>query len=98
MTKPNRITAQDFEGWVVERAVYVPREWATEYTALLESGDAGEEARRGGLLVARYGEGTFIYTTYNWHRQLLAANAGAYKMLANMVSLPKVSKAETKPQ
>ncbi len=98
MTRPNRITAQDFEGWVVERAVYVPREWATEYTALLESGDAGEEARRGGLLVARYGEGTFIYTTYNWHRQLLAANAGAYKMLANMVSLPKVSKAETKPQ
>ena len=98
MTKPNRITAQDFEGWVVERAVYVPREWAAEYTALLESGDAGEEARRGGLLVARYGEGTFIYTTYNWHRQLLRANAGAYKMLANMVSLPKVSKAETKPQ
>jgi len=98
MTKPNRITAQDFDGWVVERAVYVPREWATEYTALLESGDAGEEARRGGLLVARYGEGTFIYTTYNWHRQLLAANAGAYKMLANMVSLPRVNKAETKPQ
>ena len=94
MSKPNRITTQDFEGWVVERAVYVPREWATEYSALLESGDASEEARRGGLLVARYGEGTFIYTTYNWHRQLLAANAGAYKMLANMISLPKV----TKPQ
>lgn len=98
MSKPNRITAQDFEGWVVERAVYVPREWAAEYTALLESGDAGEEARRGGLLVARYGEGTFIYTTYNWHRQLLAANTGAYKMLANMVSLPNASKAEAKPQ
>ncbi|MGA9772459.1 MAG: PIG-L family deacetylase [Blastocatellia bacterium] len=98
MSKPNRITAQDFEGWVAERAVYVPREWAAEYTALLESGDAGEDAQRGGLLVARYGEGTFIYTTYNWHRQLLGANAGAYKMLANMISLPKVSKAETKPQ
>lgn len=98
MSKPNRITAQDFEGWVVERAVYVPREWATEYTALLESSDAGEEAQRGGLLIAHYGEGTFIYTTYNWQRQLLAANAGAYKMLANMVSLPKVSKSETKPQ
>ncbi|HST20245.1 MAG TPA: PIG-L family deacetylase [Blastocatellia bacterium] len=98
MSKPNRITAQDFEGWVAERAIYIPREWATEYTPLLESGDAGEEARRGGLLIARYGEGTFIYTTYNWHRQLLRANAGAYKMLANMVSLPKVSKAETKPQ
>jgi LmbE family N-acetylglucosaminyl deacetylase len=98
MSKPNRITEKDFEGWVVERAVFVPREWSAEYTPLLESNDAGEEARRGGLLIARYGEGTFIYTTYNWHRQLLAANPGAYRMLANMVSLPKVSKAETKPQ
>lgn len=98
MSKPNRITAKDFEGWVVERAIHMPREWAAEYTPLLESNDAGEEAMRGGLLIARYGEGTFIYTTYNWHRQLLAANQGAYRMLANMVSLPKVSKAEAKPQ
>ncbi|HKP85411.1 MAG TPA: PIG-L family deacetylase [Blastocatellia bacterium] len=98
MSKPNKITAKDFEGWVGEQARYVPREWSADYTALLESGDAGEEAQRGGLLVARYGEGSFIYTTYNWHRQLLAANRGAYRMLANMISLPKVSKAETKPQ
>jgi LmbE family N-acetylglucosaminyl deacetylase len=98
MSKPNRITAKDFEGWVVERAIHMPREWAAEYTPLLESNDAGEEAKRGGLLIARYGEGTFIYTTYNWHRQFLAANAGAYRVLANMVSLPKVSKAEAKPQ
>ena len=98
MTKPNKITAQDFEGWVDERALYVPSEWAADYTALLESGDAGEQAQRGGLLIARYGEGTFIYMTYNLHRQLLAANRGAYRIFANMISLPKVRKAETKPQ
>lgn len=98
MSKPNKITASDFEDWVDERARYVPGEWSADYTALLESGEMGEENQRGGLLFARYGEGTFIYTSYNWHRQLLAANPGAYRMLANMVSLPKVIKAETKPQ
>lgn len=95
LTKPNRITEKDFEGWARDRAIYVPREWATEYTALLESGDPGEEARRGGLLVARHGEGMFVYTTYDWRTQALAMNAGAYRMLANIISLPKSVKEET---
>jgi hypothetical protein len=98
MSKPNKITAKDFEDWVDERIVYAPREWSADYTALLETGDAGEEPQRGGLLVARYGEGSFIFTAYNWNRQFLAGNRGAYRMLANMVSLAKTSKAETKPQ
>ena len=75
---------------------YRPRIYLAD--ALLESGDGGEQAQRGGLLIARYGEGTFIYATYNLHRQLLAANRGAYRIFANMISLPKVRKAETKPQ
>jgi hypothetical protein len=98
MSKPNKIAAKDFDDWVDERIVYAPREWSADYTALLESGDASEEAQRGGLLVARYGEGSFIYTAFNWNRQFLAGNRGAYRMLANMVSLTKTSKAEAKPQ
>lgn len=89
MSKPNRITARDFDGWVRERADYLPVEWATEYTPLLESSDPGEPSLKGGLLVARYGKGYYVYTSYSWNRQLHAINLGAYRMLANLVSLAK---------
>jgi hypothetical protein len=98
MSKPNTITARDFEGWVQERALNLPKEWAVDYTPLLESTDPGEEPRRGGLLVAKYGEGTFIYTTYQWRRQLLAMNSGAYRVLANLVSYPKQLVKQASPQ
>jgi hypothetical protein len=92
MSKPNKVAAQDFEGWIDERAANLPREWATEYTPLLESSDPGQEPRRGGLLVAKYGEGSFIYTSYAWRRQLLAMNPGAYHILANLISYSKLVK------
>jgi LmbE family N-acetylglucosaminyl deacetylase len=97
LTKPNQITPKDFEGWTVDRAVNVPSGWAGEYTPLLESSDAGEEPTRGALLVARYGEGTYINTSLTLRRQLLAGNAGAYRLFANLLSLSKTSKAP-KPQ
>ena len=92
MSMPNRITTKDFEGWVVERAVNVPREWSSEYTPPIESSDPGEEPNRGGLLIARYGEGTYIYVSLSLRRQLLAGNAGAYRVFADLVSVPKVRK------
>ncbi|HEX8088539.1 MAG TPA: PIG-L family deacetylase [Blastocatellia bacterium] len=98
MSKPNKITARDFEEWVRERALNLPREWAAQYTPLLESADPGEEPRRGGLLVAAYGEGSFIYTSYSWRRQLLAMNPGAYRVLANLISYPKQIKKQAAPQ
>ena len=95
LSKPNKITAKDFEGWVRDRAIYLPVEWSTEYTALLESSDPGEEPHKGGLLVARHGAGMFVYTTFDWRTQALAMNAGAYRMLANIISLSKILKPET---
>ena len=97
LTKPNQITSKDFEGWTVERAVNVPSLWAGEFTPLLESSDAGEEPTRGALLVARYGEGTYINTSLTLRRQLLAGNSGAYRLFANLLSFAKTSKAP-KPQ
>jgi LmbE family N-acetylglucosaminyl deacetylase len=95
LTKPNKITLKDFEGWVRDRAIYLPGEWAAEYTPLLESGDPGEEPRKGGLLVASHGAGTFVYTTFDWRTQALAMNTGAYRVLANLISLSKTLKPET---
>nr|WP_256534118.1 PIG-L family deacetylase [Lewinella sp. JB7] len=84
---PNKITAADFEGWVQERGLYFPDKWAPEYTPLLGSSDPGEEEHAGGLLVARYGSGHFVYTGYSFFRELPAGVPGAYRLFANLVAL-----------
>jgi len=64
--------------------------WATfdpQYTPLLETGDPGEPKQRGGELYARIGEGTYVYTSYAWFRQLPAGVPGAYRLFANLISL-----------
>jgi hypothetical protein len=97
LSRPNKITSRDFEGWVVERARNVPSEWAPEYTALLESSDAGEDPVRGSLLAARYGDGSYSLTSLSLRRQLLAGNSGAYRLFANLLSASKTVTAG-KPQ
>jgi hypothetical protein len=92
MSKPNLIDENAFKGWVRPRALDIPTEWSSEYVALLESNDPGEEANRGGLLVARYGEGTYLYLSYALGPQLQAINPGAYRLFANIISLPKTIK------
>jgi len=86
---PNRITAADFDGWVQERGTYFMESWDSRYMPLLESHDPGEDARRGGMLLASYGRGYYLYTGYAWFRQLPAGVPGAYRIFANMVSLGK---------
>ncbi|MEM7109995.1 MAG: LmbE family protein, partial [Bacteroidota bacterium] len=84
---PNKITQKDFEGWVQERGLYFPGEWDSNYEALLSSNDQGEEAREGGLLVAKYGQGYYIYNGYSMFRELPAGVPGAFRLFVNMVSL-----------
>ena len=89
LNTPNKITKKDFEGWVQERGLYFPNEWSKEYTAILSSNDPGEPARDGGLLIAKYGKGNYIYTGYSWFRELPAGVPGAYRLFANLISLGK---------
>ena len=88
---PNRLDAGDFAGWQQERGLYFLAEWPPQMTPLLESADPGEEPRRGGLLRARLGRGHYVYCAYALFRQLPAGIAGAYRLLANLVSLPRAS-------
>jgi hypothetical protein len=87
MNYPNKITKEDFEGWVQERGLYFPNEWSEEYTPILSCHDPGEEPKNGGLLVAPYGRGYYIYTGYSWFRELPAGVPGAYRIFANLISL-----------
>jgi LmbE family N-acetylglucosaminyl deacetylase len=89
---PNKITTKDFEGWVQERGLYFPDEWADEYTPVLSCNDPNEPPRDGGLLVADYGKGHYIYTGYSWFRELPAGVPGAFRIFANMISIGKHDK------
>ena len=86
LNHPNKIRSVDFNNWIQERGLYYPKEWDSHYTALFASNDQGEKPLRGGLLVAGYGRGSYIYTSMVWYRQLAAGVPGAYRMLANMIS------------
>lgn len=90
LNAPNKITAADFKGWIQERGLYFPNKWDTNWTALLSCNDPGEKPLDGGLLVAKSGQGYFIYTGYAFFRQLPAGVPGAYRLFANMVSLREV--------
>jgi hypothetical protein len=87
MNTPNKITAEDFKGWVQERGLYFSNKWDPAWTPILSSNDPGEKPLDGGQLVAKSGKGYFIYTGYSWFRQLPAGVPGAYRLFANMVSL-----------
>jgi hypothetical protein len=86
---PNRIGPEDFAGWAQERGLYFLATWPQEMFPVLQCADDGEPPRRGGLLRARLGHGHYVYCAYALFRQLPAGVPGAYRLLANLVSLPR---------
>jgi LmbE family N-acetylglucosaminyl deacetylase len=88
VTMPNEIDAADWEGWVQERGLYFPQTYDERYTELFSLHDPDEPALAGSTLLADVGSGTYLYTALVWYRQLKEYHPGAYKMFANMISLP----------
>ncbi len=86
MTYPNRITEQDFSGWVQERGLYFPYEFDARYEAPLSMSDSKEQPLTGALLHLPYGKGRFIYCSLSLFRQLPAGVPGALRLFANLVS------------
>ena len=86
---PNKITAEDFKGWVQERGLYFPGSWSKEYTPILSMNDKGETPKEGSLLIAKLGKGNYIYTGLSFFRELPAGVSGAYKLFANMLAVGK---------
>lgn len=86
---PNKITATDFTGWVQERGLYFPNKWDSHFEAIFSMNDTGETPKDGSLLVAKYGNGYYVYTGLSFFRELPEGVAGAYKLFANIVSVGK---------
>ncbi len=89
MNYPNKITAKDFDGWVQERGLYFPNKWAKEFSPILSFQENGDDPMKGSLLVAKYGEGYYMYTGLSFFRELPAGVPGAYKLFTNMISMGK---------
>ena len=89
LNTPNKITSADFDGWIQERGIYYPDQWDEHFTPILACSDPGEAPLKGGLLVAQYGKGYFVYTGLVFFRELPAGVPGAYRLFANLVSLGK---------
>ncbi len=86
-SQPNQVSQRDFEGWVQERGLYFMDPWDSNFTALLSSHDPGEAPLNGGLLRAKYGKGTYIYTGYAFFRQLPAGVPGAIRLYVNLLAV-----------
>ena len=86
---PNKINDQDFNNWVQERSTYQAENFDVHFQTPLQMSDAGEAPSLGSLLITPYGKGNFAYVSLALFRQLPAGNPGAYKLFANLLSLPK---------
>ena len=92
---PNQITSKDFDGWVQERGLYFMDSWDSHFQALLACNDPGESPLKGGLLLAHYGKGIYIYNAYSFFRELPTGVPGAIRLYVNLLSAghePQVSR------
>ncbi len=89
LNTPNKITQADFEGWVQERSVYEADQMDSAFVTPLEMNDQNEKPGKGSLIIAKHGKGNFIYTGLALFRQIPAGVPGAYRLLANLIALPK---------
>jgi hypothetical protein len=85
LNAPNKITQSDFNGWVQERASYMPSTFDSHYRSMLAMNDPGEQPNRAAILAAVYGRGTYIYVPLALFRQLPAGIPGGARIFANLL-------------
>ncbi|MCD6071531.1 MAG: family deacetylase [Microvirga sp.] len=85
MISPNRIDADDWQGWDKERGLYFASEYDAAYEELLALNDPGESPLKGSLISARIGRGRHTHVSLVLHHQLGKLVPGAFRLLANIV-------------
>jgi LmbE family N-acetylglucosaminyl deacetylase len=86
LTRPNRIDRTDWNGWVQERATYMPATADSAYTPILAMHDLDEADNSNALLSAKVGKGTYIFTSLALFRQLPAGVPGAARLFVNLMN------------
>ncbi|MEC7440759.1 MAG: PIG-L family deacetylase, partial [Pseudomonadota bacterium] len=86
LNSPNRITNEDFDGWVKERGLYFASEWDPAYVPLLAMSDTDEAPLEGSLLAARIGAGSHVHCALNLFYQMDHMVVGAFRLFANLMT------------
>ena len=86
---PNKIGDKDFDGWIQERSTYQVDQADAHFEMPLSMNDTNEKPSNGSLAIAKYGKGNFAYVSLVLFRELPAGIPGAYRILANLIALPK---------
>jgi hypothetical protein len=86
LNHPNKITQDDFKGWVQERGLYYWTQFDAKYTPLLAMNDPGEPDLNGAIVYTHYGKGMYIYTGIAFFRQIPDGVSGAYRLFVNLLS------------
>ena len=87
---PNKIGSDAWRGWVQERGLYFLGDRDPRYVDLIRLTDPFEfnpGAKSGALVEVPVGTGRWIYLGLGLWRQLPAGTDGAYRLLANLLSL-----------
>jgi hypothetical protein len=88
--RPNRIGPDAWANWVQERGLYFLGERDSRYVDLVRTQDPfplNAGPKTGALVEARVGTGRWIYIGLGLWRQLPAGTDGAYRLMANLLSL-----------
>jgi LmbE family N-acetylglucosaminyl deacetylase len=92
LNSPNKITQDDFKGWIQERGLYFWSQFDEKYTPLLAMNDPGEPDLNGALVYTHLGKGTYIYTGIAFFRQLPEGVPGAYRLFVNLLCASQATK------
>lgn len=76
-------------GWVEERGHGFLASWDNRYEAPLETHEPEQDPQKGGLVYAKYGRGVYVYVALALYPQLPEGVPGAYRLFANLLSLPR---------
>ncbi len=86
LNSPNRITPDDWDGWVKERGLYFAKSWDAAYTPLLSMSDPDEAPLTGALLTAEIGKGRHTHCSLVLHHQMANLVPGAFRLMANLIT------------
>jgi len=92
---PNKIGPSAWADWVQERGLYFLGEKDpknVDRVSITDSFNDNPGEKLGGRVEAKYGRGEWIYLGLGLWRQLPAGTDGAYRLLANLISLPKAGR------
>jgi len=89
LAQPNKVEAGDLSSWVIDRKVYLPETWDSQYQPVIGCGPGDATPPQSLLLLAYAGEGTYLYLAVGVDEAIASKNPGLLRVLSDLLSLTK---------